>query len=153
VADWSGYWIFHQPSAITSLNIRLLSRSHSYLTLQGISLHMPKSNKQWLIAFAVQLIPGGMLSIGSLFIKESPRWRECPGPSWHSRLLLDPDIVISSFFRQSHRVARTNLHSVTSPTYAISQWMHNTCKTSTRTSSWPSTPTERGRVWGSSPQS
>ncbi|KAF5317931.1 hypothetical protein D9619_012212 [Psilocybe cf. subviscida] len=40
----------------------------------GIDLHIPQSNKQWLISFAVQLIPGGMLTLGSLLIVESPRW-------------------------------------------------------------------------------
>jgi sugar porter (SP) family MFS transporter len=40
----------------------------------GINLHIPKSNKQWIISFAVQLIPGGMLAIGAIFIQESPRW-------------------------------------------------------------------------------
>lgn len=32
------------------------------------------SHKQWIIPFAVQLIPGGLLLIGAFFIKESPRW-------------------------------------------------------------------------------
>lgn len=36
--------------------------------------HIPYSNKQWIISFAVQLIPGGMLTIGAVFLKESPRW-------------------------------------------------------------------------------
>jgi len=35
---------------------------------------MAPSHSQWLIPFAVQLIPGGLLLIGSLWIKESPRW-------------------------------------------------------------------------------
>lgn len=35
---------------------------------------MKPSHHQWLIPFAVQLIPGGLLLIGSFFIKESPRW-------------------------------------------------------------------------------
>lgn len=35
---------------------------------------MPASHKQWIIPFAVQLIPSGLLICGSLFIKESPRW-------------------------------------------------------------------------------
>ncbi len=43
--------------------------------LQGINKHIPQSNKQWIISFAVQLIPGGLLCIGTLFITESPRWR------------------------------------------------------------------------------
>ncbi|GAB7349872.1 hypothetical protein MBLNU459_g0568t1 [Dothideomycetes sp. NU459] len=40
----------------------------------GISETMAPSHKQWLIPFAVQLIPGGLLLIGAFWIKESPRW-------------------------------------------------------------------------------
>ncbi|KAK5635582.1 hypothetical protein RRF57_011294 [Xylaria bambusicola] len=40
----------------------------------GINLHIPPSHMQWLIPFAVQLIPGGLLFIGAIWIKESPRW-------------------------------------------------------------------------------
>ncbi|SCZ96380.1 BZ3500_MvSof-1268-A1-R1_Chr8-2g10156 [Microbotryum saponariae] len=41
----------------------------------GISKHIPVSNKQWIIPFAIQLLPGGLFAIGiPLFIKESPRW-------------------------------------------------------------------------------
>lgn len=35
---------------------------------------MAPSHKQWIIPFAVQLIPAGMLLIGAFWIKESPRW-------------------------------------------------------------------------------
>lgn len=35
---------------------------------------MAPSHKQWLIPFAVQLIPAGLLLIGGVFIRESPRW-------------------------------------------------------------------------------
>lgn len=35
---------------------------------------MPPSHKQWVIPFGVQLIPAGILLVGALFIKESPRW-------------------------------------------------------------------------------
>jgi hypothetical protein len=35
---------------------------------------LPPSHKQWLIPFAIQLIPAGLLIIGAVFIKESPRW-------------------------------------------------------------------------------
>nr|POF03908.1 quinate permease [Quercus suber] len=35
---------------------------------------MAPSHKQWIIPFAVQLIPAGILLLGSLWIKESPRW-------------------------------------------------------------------------------
>ncbi|KAK2760768.1 hypothetical protein FQN54_002005 [Arachnomyces sp. PD_36] len=40
----------------------------------GVAETMAPSHKQWVIPFAVQLIPSGMLLIGSIFIKESPRW-------------------------------------------------------------------------------
>lgn len=37
----------------------------------GISLHVPK---MWIVPFAVQLIPSGILFIGSFWLRESPRW-------------------------------------------------------------------------------
>ncbi|SJX65845.1 probable quinate permease [Sporisorium reilianum f. sp. reilianum] len=40
----------------------------------GVIQTLPSSVKQWRIPFAVQLVPGGMLMIGSLFLVESPRW-------------------------------------------------------------------------------
>ncbi|RWA03078.1 hypothetical protein EKO27_g12026 [Xylaria grammica] len=40
----------------------------------GVNLHIPPTHTQWLIPFAVQLIPGGLLFFGALWIKESPRW-------------------------------------------------------------------------------
>lgn len=40
----------------------------------GIEETLPNSTTSWQIPFAVQLIPGGLLSIGAFFIKESPRW-------------------------------------------------------------------------------
>ncbi|KAJ7709006.1 MFS quinate transporter QutD [Mycena rosella] len=38
------------------------------------SLHIPAGHKQWFVAFAIQLIPGGLLFFGSFFLVESPRW-------------------------------------------------------------------------------
>ena len=38
----------------------------------GINLHLPPNHTQWLIPFAVQLIPGGLLFLGAIWIKESP---------------------------------------------------------------------------------
>ncbi|KAJ5218571.1 uncharacterized protein N7498_000670 [Penicillium cinerascens] len=40
----------------------------------GVDSTMAPSHKQWLIPFAVQLIPAGLLIFGCIFIKESPRW-------------------------------------------------------------------------------
>lgn len=39
----------------------------------GVSTHMPANSSQWITPFAVQLIPGGLLIIGMLFVPESPR--------------------------------------------------------------------------------
>lgn len=35
---------------------------------------LPIGRNQWLIPFAVQLIPAGLLFLGSLVLKETPRW-------------------------------------------------------------------------------
>ncbi|KAG4423887.1 hypothetical protein IFR04_003032 [Cadophora malorum] len=40
----------------------------------GVSVTMPANHEQWIIPFAVQLIPAGLMFIGLFFIKESPRW-------------------------------------------------------------------------------
>ncbi|KNZ73258.1 putative quinate permease [Termitomyces sp. J132] len=40
----------------------------------GVSINIASGRRQWLIAFAVQFIPGGLLFIGAWFLTESPRW-------------------------------------------------------------------------------
>ncbi|EXJ95027.1 hypothetical protein A1O1_00145 [Capronia coronata CBS 617.96] len=40
----------------------------------GVSETMEPSHRQWLIPFAIQVIPAGLLFAGALIIKESPRW-------------------------------------------------------------------------------
>jgi len=40
----------------------------------GLTETMAPSHKQWIIPFAVQLIPAGLLFIGSFWLRESPRW-------------------------------------------------------------------------------
>ncbi|KAH8597856.1 MFS quinate transporter QutD [Bisporella sp. PMI_857] len=40
----------------------------------GLVETMGPSHKQWIIPFAVQLVPAGMLLAGSFLCKESPRW-------------------------------------------------------------------------------
>lgn len=41
----------------------------------GITSHMDvTSNTSWRVAMAVQLIPGGLLAVGSVVLKESPGW-------------------------------------------------------------------------------
>ncbi|OLN96953.1 Quinate permease 8 [Colletotrichum chlorophyti] len=40
----------------------------------GVDSTMEPSHSQWLIPFAVQLIPAGLLLVGAFWIPESPRW-------------------------------------------------------------------------------
>ncbi|KAL1589144.1 hypothetical protein WHR41_02312 [Cladosporium halotolerans] len=40
----------------------------------GIEQTLPANHTQWIIPFAVQLIPAGLLLVGAFWIKESPRW-------------------------------------------------------------------------------
>ncbi|KAM0720877.1 hypothetical protein Q7P37_003162 [Cladosporium fusiforme] len=40
----------------------------------GVEQTMPASHSQWIIPFAVQLIPGGLLFLGAFWLRESPRW-------------------------------------------------------------------------------
>jgi sugar porter (SP) family MFS transporter len=40
----------------------------------GILEHVPTGDKQWIIPFAVQLIPSAIFWIGLVFLPESPRW-------------------------------------------------------------------------------
>lgn len=50
----------------------------------GISETLAPSHSQWLIPFAVQLIPGGLLLIGTVWLKESPRWLLSKGKREHA---------------------------------------------------------------------
>ncbi|KAM3548254.1 hypothetical protein MY1884_009257 [Beauveria asiatica] len=40
----------------------------------GVDSTLAPSHSQWLVPFAVQLIPAGLLLTGTIFIPESPRW-------------------------------------------------------------------------------
>ncbi|OJJ34497.1 hypothetical protein ASPWEDRAFT_112590 [Aspergillus wentii DTO 134E9] len=40
----------------------------------GVEQHMGPTHEQWIIPFAIQLVPSGMLFMGALWMKESPRW-------------------------------------------------------------------------------
>lgn len=53
----------------------------------GLTETMAPSHKQWIIPFAVQLIPGGCLLVGALWLPESPRWRFANGQ--HERAMKD----------------------------------------------------------------
>jgi hypothetical protein len=40
----------------------------------GVSKTLPSVHKQWVIPFAIQLVPAGMFFLGIWYIRESPRW-------------------------------------------------------------------------------
>ncbi|KAJ3562586.1 hypothetical protein NP233_g9479 [Leucocoprinus birnbaumii] len=46
----------------------------SYFVNFGISAHISTGVLIWRIPFAIQLVPGGIMALGILTIKESPRW-------------------------------------------------------------------------------
>ncbi|KZT05752.1 general substrate transporter [Laetiporus sulphureus 93-53] len=46
----------------------------SYFINLGISLHIPDGPKVWRIPFGFQLVPAGIMALGLLTVKESPRW-------------------------------------------------------------------------------
>jgi MFS family permease len=39
----------------------------------GVKINLAPSTSQWMIPFAIQLIPGGILIIGMFFLPDSPR--------------------------------------------------------------------------------
>lgn len=40
----------------------------------GVALNIAPSMKQWRVPFGVQIVPGGVLALGTLILTESPRW-------------------------------------------------------------------------------
>jgi len=40
----------------------------------GVSKGLPSSHRQWLIPFAIQLVPAGMFFLGIWYIRESLSW-------------------------------------------------------------------------------
>jgi MFS family permease len=52
----------------------VIGSTFAYWLDYGVSLHIPISTRQWRIPVAIQLIPGGIMLVGLMFLKESPRW-------------------------------------------------------------------------------
>jgi MFS family permease len=52
----------------------VIGSTFAYWLDYGVSLRIPVSTKQWRVPVAIQLIPGGFMLFGLLFMKESPRW-------------------------------------------------------------------------------
>jgi len=51
----------------------------SYFINFGIGLHIQNSSKIWRIPFAFQLVPAGIMALGLLTVRESPRWLASKG--------------------------------------------------------------------------
>ncbi|KAI9566636.1 general substrate transporter [Boletus coccyginus] len=51
----------------------------SYFVNLGVGLHMANSPDVWRIPFGLQLVPAGMMCLGLLTVKESPRWLASEG--------------------------------------------------------------------------
>lgn len=64
-----GFWINVSSYPNTFRRFHLLTYEQ-----YGVSTTMPATHRQWIIPFAVQLIPAGLMFAGLFLIKESPRW-------------------------------------------------------------------------------
>ncbi|CAH6721453.1 hexose transporter Hxt15p [[Candida] jaroonii] len=68
----------------------------------GVDSHISPSRKQWLIPFAIQMIPSAMFLMGSFLMKESPRWLYSVGKDeralknllWFRKLTPDNEYII-----------------------------------------------------------
>jgi len=47
--------------------------------LDGVNLHIHSGAQVWQIPFGIQILPGGMMCLGLLFTRESPRWLSSVG--------------------------------------------------------------------------
>jgi MFS family permease len=52
----------------------VIGSTFAYWLDYGVSLHIKPSGRQWRIPVGIQIIPGGLMLIGLLFLRESPRW-------------------------------------------------------------------------------
>lgn len=66
----------HVRGRITGLfqEFLVIGSTFAYWLDYGVSLHVHPSTKQWRIPVGLQLVFGGFMFIGLLFLKESPRW-------------------------------------------------------------------------------
>ncbi|KIN99198.1 hypothetical protein M404DRAFT_155676 [Pisolithus tinctorius Marx 270] len=51
----------------------------SYFVNLGVGLHLANSDMVWRVPFGLQLVPAGLMSLGLLTVKESPRWLASKG--------------------------------------------------------------------------
>jgi hypothetical protein len=63
------YWINRESYSSTLTNLLL-----TLVLPVGVSLHIPTGPNVWRIPFGMQLVPAGIMALGLLTVKESPRW-------------------------------------------------------------------------------
>jgi len=67
---WTGRFLVHVFFfAFFAFFTRFVSRIN-----YGVSKGLPSNHRQWLIPFAIQLVPAGIFFLGIWYIRESPRW-------------------------------------------------------------------------------
>lgn len=82
----------------------------------GLSETMAPSHKQWIIPFAIQLVPAGLLLVGAFWIRESPRWLFSKGRReeairnlcWLRKLDADDLYMIEEISYIDHELERYN---------------------------------------------
>lgn len=52
----------------------VVGSTFAYWLDYGVALHIPESTRQWRVPVGLQIIFGGFLVFGLIFLKESPRW-------------------------------------------------------------------------------
>ncbi|KDQ10747.1 hypothetical protein BOTBODRAFT_163453 [Botryobasidium botryosum FD-172 SS1] len=68
----------------------------SYFVNYGVAQHIPEGPMVWRVPFGLQLVPGGIMALGLIFTKESPRWLAQKGRN-------EEALANLAFLRRAHR--------------------------------------------------
>jgi hypothetical protein len=79
---------------------------------------MAPSRKQWMIPFAIQLVPAGCLLLGAFWLKESPRWLFANGKReeavknlcWIRRLPADDPYMVEEIEAIEKQIEHDRIH-------------------------------------------
>ncbi len=86
----------------------------------GVNRNLPVSTTQWIIPFALQLVPGGILFFGMFLCKESPRWLAKTG-QWEKSL------ATLSYVRNlpaDHEYIHFEMHEMRAQLEHEAKWAH-----------------------------
>jgi hypothetical protein len=79
-SNWDHDFVLYELYVQTLVQLHAFGQDLIYVTV-GIGLHIQNSSKIWRIPFAFQLVPAGIMALGLLTIRESPRWLASKGRS------------------------------------------------------------------------